>query len=363
MIVQQFLSCVLVALLASSMFGIVGDRTAAADEASLRAALLAAPDVTRARVGQLASAGTNAIVVALNNHDIEAVPQAAAVVKSLQLDLYYWIEVARCPELAEQHPQWMASQQTHPEWRRLFPQVRQPKADEVVKTYPWVPILSKETFPAQLDRVSKLLANAPAPQGVFLNDLQGAPSACGCGNSLCRWTSDYGKRRTTIPLSDDAAAMFVDKVAAAIPDAKIIPVWATECEQHDGEKDGLCAGVGCFDGICWKAWSAQLAPIERTCDQLGLLVPYKAFQRDVPFYQGEAAWIGHAVAAMEAMPRKYKQAPIQSSRLITVLQGWDVSEAQIQSQIRVAEQAEVAGYIVSYWEIDQSWQPRIEAAP
>ena len=90
MIVQRYLWCVLVALLAG---GIVGDRTAAADEASLRAALLAAPDVTRARVGQLASAGTNAIVVALNNHDIEAVPQAAAVVKSLQLDLYYWIEV------------------------------------------------------------------------------------------------------------------------------------------------------------------------------------------------------------------------------------------------------------------------------
>ena len=106
-----------------------------------------------------------------------------------------------------------------------------------------------------------------------------------------------------------------------------------------------------------------MAPIERTCAQLGLLVPYKAFQRDVPFYQGEAAWIGHAVTAMDAMPRKYKHAPIKSSRLITVLQGWDVSEAQIQSQIRVAEQAGVGGYIVSYWAIDQSWQPRIQAWP
>jgi hypothetical protein len=360
MISFRYLSCVLVGLLAVVL---CGDRTAAAAEDSLRGALLAAQDVTDARIGQLASAGTNAIVVALNSDDIPAVRQAAAVVEGAQLDLYYWIEVARCPELADRHPQWMASQQTHPEWRRLFPQAPQPQADEVVKTYPWVPILSKETFPAQLDRVRRLLASVPAPTGVFLNDLQGAPSACGCGNSLCRWTSDYGKRRTTIPLGDEAAAMFVEKVAGAIPGATVIPVWATECEQHDGAKDGLCAGVGCFDGICWRSWSAQLAPIERTRDQLGLLVPYKAFGRDVPFYQGEAAWIGHAVAMMDAMPRKYNRAPVKSSRLITVLQGWDVSEAQIQAQIRIAEQAEVSGYIVSYWEIDQSWQPRLAPAP
>src|SRR3990167_9829678 len=34
--------------------------------------------------------------------------------------------------------------------------------DEVVKTYPWAPILSQETYAAQLERVKRLLADKPA---------------------------------------------------------------------------------------------------------------------------------------------------------------------------------------------------------
>ena len=59
-----------------------------------------------------------------------------------------------------------------------------PADDEVVKTYPWVPVLSREGFDAQLARVRKLLDGLPRPAGVFLNDLQAAPSACGCGHSF-----------------------------------------------------------------------------------------------------------------------------------------------------------------------------------
>ena len=133
----------------------------------------------------------------------------------------------------------MASLQTHDEWRRFFPDLPSLAANEVAKTYPWVPILSREPFTAQLDRIKRLLASRPKSELVFLNDLQGAPSACGCGNPLCRWTSDYGQKRTTTPLGDDAATLFVNAVKKTVPESAVIPVWTTECEQHDGAKDGL----------------------------------------------------------------------------------------------------------------------------
>ena len=56
----------------------------------------------------------------------------------------YFFEVGRCPELAKQHPEWMASIQGHQEWMRLFKDFSKPKKDEVVKVYPWVPVFNRE---------------------------------------------------------------------------------------------------------------------------------------------------------------------------------------------------------------------------
>ena len=211
----------------------------------------------------------------------------------------------------------------------------------------------------QLDRVKKLLAILPTPHGLFLNDLQGAPSACGCGNPLCRWTSDYGKRRTTTPLGDDAATLFVNAVKKAVPNSKVIPVWTTECEKHDGSSDGLCAGVGCFDGICWKAYTRQLAALEQTCNELGVLVPYRAFQRDIPIYGEEAGWILHAVKSFSTMPPKRGGKAIKPSRLITILQGWDVDDQQVTRQIEVSAASGTSGFFVAYVKLDQSWRPKV----
>ena len=338
----------------------------AADSQPLRAALISAGDVAADRMDELKDDGMNAIVIVLaaTTDEKRQIEQAAAEqVRGSPFDLYYWIEVARCPELADQRPKWMASQQTHPKWRRLFPDTAVPNKDEVVKTYPWVSILSRETFTAQLLRVQKLLTDLPRPAGVFLNDLQGAPSACGCGNILCRWTSDYGKRRTTIPLNEDAAASFVAAVRKSLPNSKVFPVWTTECEQHDGAKDGACAGVGCFEGICWQSYTAQLAPLEQTCSQLGVLLPYREFGRDLQIYGQQAGWIRHAVQSFDTMPRKYGRPSVESSRLITILQGWDVDESQIANQVRIATESAVAGYVVAYTKIDQSWEPRLVPWP
>lgn len=327
-----------------------------------RGALVAAHNVTSGKLRQFQDAGYTSIVLIVDgtsSDEIESQIESAKLVKASPLELYYWIEVARCPPLADAHPEWMASLQTHDEWRRFFPNSPRPAADEVAKTYPWVPILSREPFTAQLSRIRKLLTDKPTAQGVFLNDLQGAPSACGCGSPLCRWTSDYGERRTTTPLADDAATLFVDAVQKTIPHSTVIPVWTTECEKHDGAKDGLCAGVGCYDGICWRAYTRQLMPLQQTSKTLAVLTPFRAFQRDLPIYGATAGWVKHAIHSFSEIPPRHGGEKIPASRLIAVLQGWEVTKAEIEAQVKVAQDVGVLGHIVAYEKIDQSWQPKV----
>ena len=111
----------------------------------------------------------------------------------------------------------MASIQGHPEWRRFFPDFPKETSKNIVKVYPWIPIFYKEAFEKQLKKVSLLLEGLPDPTGLFLNGLQGAPSACGCGHPLCRWTTDYGPKRTATPLSTMAPTLFMQKLKTLYP--------------------------------------------------------------------------------------------------------------------------------------------------
>lgn len=326
-----------------------------------RGAMVSARDATAERLGELKAAGINAVAIPIHNDKAarQEEQKAFARIQQAGLSVGFWVEVARCPELAHAHPAYMASLQGHPEWRRLFKNTPSPGEGEVAKTYPWVPILNKEPFAAQLTRITTLLQDRASPDTVFLNDIQGAPSACGCGHHLCRWTSDYGKLRTTTPLGPQAPADFVTAVQQLMPKVEVVPVWATECEEHDGTAEGLCAGVGCFQGICWKAWTQQLLPVARQCQTVGVLLPYKAFQRDQPIYGPEAGWIMHAVTSFQTMPRRYGTTIVEPSQLLTVLQGWDVTDAQIANQIEMANAAGVQRTLIAYQQIDQSWTPRI----
>ena len=328
---------------------------------SFRGALLAPEDATAVTLRSLKLSGVETIALQLDGRreSVRRQREACERVKQAQLGLYYWIEIARCPELAEMHPEWMASLQGHTEWRRLFKNSPRPKSDEVIKTYPWVPILNREGFTAQLGRVERLLEAMPPPEGLFLNDLQGAPSACGCGNDFCRWTTDYGKIRTTTPLGDDAPAQFVSEVRKLVPEAQVIPVWTTECEEHDGAQDGWCAGVGCFQGICWKAFTRQLMPVMEQTSTLGVLLPYRAFQRDLPVYGEPAGWISHAVKLLQDMPPRHQGQAVPAEQLIAVLQGWNIQPAEIQQQIKLAQRVGVGGYLLAYSKIEQGWEPRL----
>src|SRR5262249_42441253 len=211
--------------------------------ANLKVALLAPEQVSEEKLASLKAEDYTAAAISLSESNPRAQSSAATQISRSAFALYYWIEIGRNPALADAHPEWMASIQTHEEYRRFFPELPKLKTNQVVKNYPWVPVLYQETFPVHLDRVKHLLEGKPQPAGVFLNDLEGARSACGCGNHLCRWTTDYGPLKTATRLPNDAAAQFVAKVEKLAPNAKIIPVLTSECEEVDTKT--LCAGVNC----------------------------------------------------------------------------------------------------------------------
>ena len=329
----------------------------------LRGALLSAKLATADHLEVLKKDGYNSAILQITSTAAADIKQDAAAAKRIEaasLELCYWLEIARSPELADAHPLWMASLQGHGEWRRFHKDLPFPKEGEVVKNYPWVPVLYQESFDAHLARVTKLLSELPPPKRIFLNDLQAAPSACGCGNPVCRWTADYGPIVTATKLGDDAAARFVTEVRKLVPsETPVIPIWTTECEEHDKEKDALCAGIGCFKGICWKAYTKQLMPLAENSSEIGVLLLYKDFGQDSSVYSQPAGWIKHALAGFATMPPKNDGKAIGPERLIAVLQGYDVSERELAEQIARTKEVGAAGTIVAFAKIDQSWSPKL----
>ena len=329
----------------------------------LRAALLTAEMATTQRLAQCARECQSTVVLVLDDDSRAgraAVAAAAQRVAAASLGLDYWIEVGRCPELADEHPAWMASLQGHPEWRRMHKDFPQPRTNEVVKNYPWVPVFYRESFDAHVERVKRLLADRPAGGRVWLNDLQGPPSACGCGNPVCRWTADYGPIKTATPLGDEAPAKYVAAVRKVVPSGvHVVPVWTTECEEHDVAKDALCAGVGCYKGICWKAYTHQLGPLADEAPLIGVLGLYKQFGQDTAAYKQQAGWVQQAIRGFAEMPPKHGGRAIEPQRLMMVVQGFDITADELAAQIRQAENAGAAGILVAYAAIDQSWRPRM----
>jgi hypothetical protein len=336
----------------------------APEHARLKAILISPALGSSRELESFAKRGYNAAVLYLaDGSSLVENRTVARRILSAKLDLYYWIEIARNPAMADAHPEWMASIQTHPEWRRHFPNFPQPATNEVVKNYPWVPVLYEETFEPHRARVAALLRDLPAPKGIFLNDLQGAPSACGCGNSYCRWTTDYGPKRTATRLANDAAAKFVAAVARLSPQANICPVWTTECLEKDGPKGAPCDGVSCFTGKCWREYSAQLMPLADQCERIGVLLRFNAFEREPTPYGTNAEWQKHALNSFVQLTPQRGGKAVALNRLIAVLQGWDVTAAQQTLQIKQSEEAGVGGYVLALTQIDQSWEPRLLKVP
>jgi hypothetical protein len=111
----------------------------AAGAQSERAALIPAAQATESRLAGFVKEGFTAVALMLTEPNATREARAARAVIEAKLPLDYWIEVARNPAMAEAHPEWMASVQTHEEWRRFFPEFPKPGSKDMVKVYPWVP--------------------------------------------------------------------------------------------------------------------------------------------------------------------------------------------------------------------------------
>jgi hypothetical protein len=340
---------------------VVNKDKAESPPAPFQGVLLSPAQATEAELNQAKQEGWNAVALLLDEDTAPATPEAAKRVLRAGLALHYWLEIGRSKALADAHPEWMASLQGHPEWKRFFPEFKLPNEQCVAKTYPWVPILYRESFDAQRERVRRLLSEQPVARGVFLNDLQGAPSACGCGHPLCRWTSDYGPILTATRLGDDAAGKFVAAVKNLVPNGVVYPVWATECEQ--GDQAELCGGVGCFAGTCWKAWSRQLAPLAKEADTIAVLALAGTFQRRTAPADSEQAWPTKPLRAFEQMPPQRAGKSISTKRLLAVLEAWDAPPASVRAQAQQALKTGAAGFLIAKTRLDQSWEPKAFQPP
>ncbi len=334
-------------------------------------------EVVPAAIDRWRGEGFTAIVLPLDeDHTADAYRSAANAIAAAGLDLYYWVEVARNERLADAHPHWMASLGMHDDWLSRYPALKKPAKTEVAKAWPWVPIGYAEAFEAHRRRVERLLEVAAEPyRGLLLNDLQGGPASCGCGNAQCRWAIDYGVPQTTTKSSvDDAAARFVDAVARLAPQKQIVPVWMTECEDRDlpadkapdGKTTGLCGSVACAQGTCPKAFAKQTgALLDAHAGPLGLLVAEEAAGRDAKIYGGPGGWIAASVAYFDETRLAEPERAPSHDRLWLVVQGSlksSTGDSASESAARqTARQLGPGAVIVSRVKIEQSYEPRIVA--
>lgn len=284
--------------------------------------------------------------------------EAVDQISRKKMDVYYWIEVARNSGMAEAHPEWMGSIGMHEDWMKRFPEAKQPGKGQVAKAFPWVPIMAKAAFDAHVKRVAGLLERAPkAFRGLILNDLQGPPSSCGCGNLQCRWAVDYQVPATSEQLSpDDAAARFVAAVRKLVAGKDVVPVWTTECEDQDlpakhragKETTGYCGEVGCAIGACPKEFARQWGNLTREhAGPIGLLTLHREFQRE------DKEWISQSLTYAEKVGGKN----VAKSNLWLVVQGKDEKEERAAREL--AARSGVGATVVARVQIDQSYSPRL----
>ncbi len=361
-------------LAVGSLPDVSGQAHSAASAGQATEMVLVTPDVvTPAQLASWRDEGFSAVVLPLDEqHTADAYRGAASAVSTAQMDLYYWVEIARNPHLADAHPRWMAALGMHPDWLARFPAGKMPQTGEVAKAYPWVPIGYAEAFQAHRERVEQLLAKVPdSYRGLLLNDLQGGPAACGCGNLQCRWALDYGVPATATKAGvDDAAARFVTAMRALAPGKQVVPVWMTECEARDlpadqapaGKSTGLCGNVPCATGTCPRAFAKQLrALVEVHSGPLGLLTAQHACGREAHFYGGPAGWIAASVEYLDGASWSLERQGIPHDQLWLVVQGTSAPDQSEASAREAARRLRPGAIIVARAPIEQSYEPRVIA--
>ncbi len=290
---------------------------------------------------------------------------ACSLARELGVPVWGWVEVARDPRAVSKHPEWMHLPQHH-EWLEAFPNW---SGDYKALVSPWVCVNNRETFAYMTEKVRRLVDSAPTLAGLFLNDIQGAPVGCGCGNVLCRsWDNSPGEKIAPTPYQNPEvffSKVFWEACIEALDSEdytreNVIPILCGECEigvtiagvESPDSTLGTCRGIPCSRPCAQVYWPNMVRAFAETQGGgrwKGILTPYKLFGRDVPLYGETAAWVGGSVAHYREFDN--------DANLIAVVQGWDVQAEEIGSQIDQATANGAKGILILEEPLDQSWEP------
>jgi hypothetical protein len=332
--------------------------------------LLEPAQATAEHLRTLAAEGADEFVIAFPSEGRSpAFDVAVAMVESSGCALAIWLEVGRNPALAAHAPDAVATLQGHAEWRRRFPGLPPSAADDFFRCDPWVSIRSVEGVRAQREWWDSRLVDVPSASRWYVNDLQGPPSACGCGNLQCRWTAAYGSRGGLEESPPEAARDFLEALAARLAgfaaargDAapEVVPVLTLECELADGAHEGRCAGVACFDGRCWKEFWPQFAPVNHRFPSLGLLLLARTFERVRTPDEAAPAWIAASLETLCEASDRRAGPPVAPGRVFAVVEAFGRG-ACVSEELLAARRAGVRGVIVAEARIEQGFVPRLDA--
>jgi hypothetical protein len=243
----------------------------------------------------------------------------------------------------------------HHEWLEAFPEW---EGGYKALVSPWLCVNNRAAFAYALEKVTRLVAAAPPLDGLLLNDIQGAPAGCGCGNILCRsWDNSPGEKIAPTPYQKPEVTRLAQY---GLGRENTVPIICGECEigvtmggvESPDEQLGTCRGIPCSRPcalVYWPGLVSAFAEPNGGAAWKGILAPYKLFGRDVPLYGKTAAWVGASVAHY----REYDA----EARLIAVVQGWEVTSEEIGAQIEQALTQGAAGALILEEPLNQSWQP------
>lgn len=295
----------------------------------------------------------------------------AAAAREHGVDVWGWIEVGRDPAAAGAHPDWMHAPQHH-EWLQAFPDYRAQGGRHPALVSDWICVNNRKAFDYALKRVQTLVQAAPPLDGVLLNDIQGPPAGCGCGNILCRsWDNSPGDKIAPTPYTNpdlffsevfwracaDALAGHPEK---PLPRERVVPILCGECEigipmgaafSPDGVLNN-CRGIDCSN-VCslhyWPAMVRAFAPERGGPSAVGLLTPYKLFGRDLSLYGSTAAWVQASLTHYHSCE--------PTARLTAVIQGWEVTAEELEAQTAQAVAGHADGLLILEEPLDQSYHP------
>ena len=92
---------------------------------------------------------------------------------------------------------------------------------------------------------------------------------------------------------------------------------------------------------------------------MGALLTYKDLGRDLDHYKETAGWVSSAISSFQTEMKRYDRSSVEARRLITVLQGWEVSPEELAAQISQSTQSGSGGYVIAKTPVLSQWERRL----